>query len=77
MAITIRFAATGEILDTKAYNAVDELRVCELRLQFCQALKTTDFFAWTLFHECGLADDAARVSNYPPNHVKRLSSFTL
>ena len=65
MAISVRLATTGELLYTKAYNSFDDLRVWELRLSFCQALKTPDFFAWTLFHNLVVADDAALVSTYP------------
>ena len=32
MAISVRLATTGDLLYTKAYNSVDELRVWELRL---------------------------------------------
>ena len=64
MAISIRLATTGEVLFTEAYDPFDDLRVWELRLHFCQAVKTTAFFAWILFHDQVLADDAALVSAY-------------
>ena len=64
MAISIRLATTGEELYTKAYNPIDDLRVWELRLHFCQAVKSTAFFAWILFHDQEVADDAALVSAY-------------
>ena len=75
MAISVRLATTGELLYTKAYNSVDELRVWELRLHFCQALKTTDFFAWILFHDRVLADDAALVSTYPAEPREEIILF--
>ena len=64
MAITVRLATIGESLYTTAYNATDELRVWELRLRLCQALKFTAFFSWILFHNQVLADDTAFVSAY-------------
>ena len=63
MAISSRLATTGELLYTKPYNPIDELRVWELRLHFCQE-KSTAFFAWILFHDHVVADDAALVSAY-------------
>ena len=60
---------------TKAYNSIDELRVWELRLHLCQALKSTAFFAWILFHDQALADDAALVSAYPEEPREEIILF--
>ena len=65
MAISVRLATTGELLYTMAYKSIDDLRVWELRQHLCQALKSTAFFSWILFHDQVLVDDAALVSAYP------------
>ena len=64
MVISIRLATTGEVLFTEAYDPLDDLRVWELRMRFCRAVKNTAFFAWIFFHEQVLVDDAAFVSAY-------------
>ena len=64
MAISIRLATTGEELFTEAYEPVNDIRVWELRLRFCDEMKSTPFFAWVFFHEQMLVDDASLVSAY-------------
>ena len=64
MEVIVRLATTGNILYTSEYSTVNDLRVWELRLHLCQALKSTEYFSWTLFHDHVLTDDTALVSTY-------------
>ena len=64
MEVIVRLATTGNILYISEYSTVNDLRVWELRLHLCQALKSTAYFSWTLFHDQVLTDDTALVSAY-------------
>ena len=70
MSISIRLATTGKELFTESYSPSANLRVWELRRHFWQAENTAAFFAWTLFYDHQLVEDAALVSAYcgdPPS----------
>ena len=64
LCISIRHAISGELLCELAGSEVGELRVWELRLQFCQEQETLPFFGWIFLHEERVLDDAALVAEY-------------
>ena len=64
MEVIVRMATTGNIVYTSEYSTVNDLRIWELRLHLCQALSSTEYFCWTLFHDYELTDDTSPVSAY-------------
>ena len=64
MSISIRLATTGKELFTESYSSSVNLRVWELRWHLWKAENTAAYFAWTLFYNYQLVEDAALVSAY-------------
>ena len=77
LCISIRHAITGELLCELAGSEVGELRVWELRLQFCQKQETFPFFGWIFFHEERVLNDAALVSEYRKDPVSGSILFSV
>ena len=75
--ISIRHAFTGELLSELARSEVGELRVWELRLQFCQEQETLPFFGWIFLHEERVLDDAALVSEYRKDPLSESILFSV
>ena len=64
MQVAARLATTGDVLFSSKYSTVSDLRVWELRLHLCQAVKSTKYFSWMLFLHHKLIDDIAMVAGY-------------
>ena len=64
MEISVIQATTGNLLYASSYSTTNEVRIWELRLHLCQALKSMAYFSWMIFHDQALADDTTFVSAY-------------
>ena len=76
LCISIRHTIPGELLCELAGSEVGELRLWELRLQFCQDQETLPFFGWIFFHEERVLD-AALVSEYRKDPLSASIQFSV